>query len=71
MSIVPPTTRTYRQAGPFDHAAAMSRCDGCPECVYNYEPPRAVAATDDGDGFYAGYHCTDCGHAWMTAWGAA
>lgn len=54
---------------PFDRDTALTRVDGCPECVANYEPPRDVAP--GANGFYAGYLCTDCGHAWMTTWSAA
>lgn len=68
-TIVPPTTPTQHRDPRFDRTAAMSRCDGCPECVLNVDPPRDVA---DGDGcYYAGYLCVDCGHAWITTWGAA
>lgn len=43
-----------------------ARLDGCPECVVNAELPRAVEQTPHG--YIAAYLCTDCGHAWATAW---
>lgn len=49
------------------HARRVARVDGCPDCVANYEAPKAVL--DDGDGgFFASYVCADCGHAWLTNW---
>lgn len=69
-SIVPRPTLTQVSDAAFDRTAAMGRVDGCGRCVYNHESPKDVA--DDGTGgFYAGYLCADCGHAWMTSWGAA
>lgn len=65
----------YRQApvdnelaagsGPPD-AQAMSRIDGCPNCVTNTEAPRSWAATDIG--YCCAYLCEDCGEAWLTNW---
>lgn len=69
LSIVPRTPTAQVPAAPFDRTRAMSRADGCPSCVVNAEPPKDVAAGDDC--YYAGYLCTDCGHAWLTTWGAA
>lgn len=67
--IVPLNAAAQVPTAPFDRTAAMSRADGCPSCVVNYEPPRDVVAGPHG--LFAGYHCTDCGHAWITAWGDA
>ncbi len=47
----------------------MSRVDGCGECVYNTETPRAVMPDGSG-GWLCHYVCTDCGHTWKTAWGS-
>lgn len=44
----------------------LSRVDGCPSCVVNYETPNAVRATEGG--FEADYTCGDCGQFWITAW---
>ena len=41
--------------------------DGCPGCIINSEIPQHVEATPRG--CLATYRCTDCGHAWETAWG--
>lgn len=51
--------------------ARMGRVDGCPECLGNYTPPRAVLDLSDPEmsGFVAAYHCEDCGHYWITSWG--
>lgn len=45
---------------------ALSRVDGCPECVRNTEAPHDAYPTSDG--YVATYHCADCGHRWSTAW---
>ena len=45
---------------------ALSRVDGCPECVENAETPSSAYAT--GDGYLCNYVCLDCGHAWATSW---
>ena len=45
---------------------ALSRIDGCPECVINAETPSSVWPTHDG--YLANYVCLDCGHAWSTSW---
>lgn len=55
-------------AGHPEHAAAMSKVDGCPECVLNTEPPRSAVAV--GNGWRCAYLCSDCGHAWTTDWAA-
>lgn len=67
MHTVEPPTDTAPDA---DRTLWMSQADGCPECVHNVEPPRDVARNDAG-GYFAGYLCSDCGHAWITSWGAA
>lgn len=45
---------------------AMSRADGCPDCI-NTEPPRAAIPLDAG-AWRCSYLCTDCGRAWVTDW---
>lgn len=45
----------------------MTRVDGCPECVQNYETPRHVQP-DGPEHFVAHYECSDCEHAWTTSW---
>lgn len=42
----------------------MSKADGCPDCVVNYETPRTVEPTRDG--YRAHYECALCGHTWTT-----
>lgn len=49
------------------HTERMSRIDGCPNCVANYEAPQMIRPTVDG--FRADYLCTDCRHEWTTSWG--
>lgn len=44
----------------------LGRVDGCPECVYNTEPPFDAYPTIGG--YVASYICSDCGHKWSTAW---
>lgn len=53
----PRTARDVRRLG---------RVDGCPECARNYETP--TSTEDAPGGFVAHYHCTDCGHDWVTSW---
>jgi hypothetical protein len=45
---------------------ALSRVDGCPECVHNTEPPRAAVPSTTG--WWCSYLCSDCGHTWTTDW---
>ena len=65
MAILPPTTD--RRIGDA-MTAAMSRLDGCGECIYNTELPKAAIPHDGG--WLCHYACTDCGHTWTTAWGS-
>jgi hypothetical protein len=48
------------------HPDAMSRADGCPECVLNVEAPKSTATLTTG--YRCAYLCADCGHAWTTDW---
>lgn len=66
MAILP--FRTDRRIGD-ELTAAMSRLDGCGECIYNTEMPRA-AMPDGTGGWLCHYVCTDCGHTWKTTWGS-
>jgi len=63
---LPPQSPDAQQHPANVYAERMARADGCPRCLTNYEPPRAVIPHDGG--FTAGYLCESCGNFWLTNW---